>query len=282
MNQIPKVGDIVKGTNKQANSSSGGNITFGGIKDVGIMLLLIALAMTSGGSGFSGAGGNITSRITNTNDIVRDRDNFVGKSVTIRSKPVQRISLRSFAVRDNRFFGGNPIIVINASGASFELPEDQNIEVQVTGQVRNLDIKKIENDFKLNIQDESYQDYIGQPVIVARDIALAPLPAQITTSPEQFYGRRVAMMGKVKDIQNPISLKLDKNNLLGGQDLLVLFKRTPRVAINKGQTVAVMGEVRPFVRADIERDYKMNLNSINELESKYTNKPVLIADAVYP
>ncbi|BAZ08995.1 hypothetical protein NIES4071_08010 [Calothrix sp. NIES-4071] len=278
MNQLPG--------NKVDNDSKDGD-TSGCFTNVGVLLLLIVLAMlTRGCNFFVSEPQNITSQITNTNEIKRETDDFIGKSVAIRSKPVQRIGLRSFAVNDRRLFGGKPIVVINASGVPFNLPEDRNIEVQVTGQVRNLNIPEIERKFKLKIQDEYYKDYINQPAIIAHYIALAPKPAQVTAQPQQYYGRRVAIIGEVKDIQSPSLLKLDEDKLIGGSDLLVLLKHPSRVAINEGQTVAIIGEVRPFVIADIERNYNLNLNwgwnLRKKLEAEYKNTPVLVADSVYP
>ncbi|BAZ08457.1 hypothetical protein NIES4071_02620 [Calothrix sp. NIES-4071] len=281
MNQLP--GSKVNNDSKDGNTYD----TSGCLTNIGVLLLLVVLAMLTRGCNFFGdEQENITSQITNTNEITRETNDFIGRSVTIRSKPVKRVGLRSFAVNDRRLFGGKPIVVINASGVPFNLPENRNVEVQVTGQVRNLNIPQIERDFKLNVQDKYYQDYIGQPAIIARYIALAPKPAQVTSNPEQYYGRRVAVMGEVKDIQSPSLLKLDEDKLIGGQDLVVLLKHPSRVAINEGQTVAIIGEVHPFVIAEIERDYNLNLNwgwnLRNKLETEYKNTPVLVADSVYP
>lgn len=277
MSQIPK-------TDNKVNDASEHDITPQGLRDAGVLAVLVLLAMLTRGCGFFDDNENITSTITNTNEIVRDSDDFAGKNVTIRSRVIRRVGLSSFTVNDRRFFGGKPIVVINASGVPFDLPSSQNIEVQVTGQVRNLDIKQIERDYKLNIQDESYTDYINQPAIIARYIALAPKPGQVTKQPNQYYGRTVAVIGEVKNIQSPVLMKLDEDQLIGGKDLLVLFKRPPMTSINKGQTVAVIGKVRPFIVADIERDYQINwdLDMKKQLEVEYNNKPVLVADNVYP
>ena len=222
--------------------------------------------------------------ITNTSEIVNNADEFVNKTATIRSKPIEKVGLSSFTVSDARFFRGEPIVVVNASGLPFNLPVDRNIEIQVTGQVRNLVISEIEREFKLRLQDEDYTDYINKPAIIARYITLAPKPGQVTQSPKQYYGRRVAVTGEVENIQSPVLLTLDKNQLFGGQDLLVLLKAPPKVAINEGRRVSIIGEVRPFVVAEIERDYDFtwDLNVKKQLEVEYGNKPVLVAETIYP
>lgn len=243
-----------------------------------IFLLLLAL-LVRGGSFF-----NSKTTFNNTSEVTQVTDTFLGKAVTIRSKAIQKIGLSSFTVKDARFFNGEPILVVNASGVAFDLPVDQNIEVQVTGQVRNLVIDKIEREFNLNLEDEYYRDYSNKPAIIAHDMALSPEPAQITQSPEKYYGRKVIVTGKVANIRSAILLTLDENQLFSGQDLLVLLTAPPQVAINQGQTVSAMGEVRRFVAAEIERDYNFtwSLDTKRKLDAEYANQPVLIAETVYP
>ena len=69
-----------------------------------------------------------------------------------------------------------------------------------------------------------------------------------------------------------------------GEDLLVLLVATPKRAMKQGQTVGMAGVIRPFVVADIERDYGITWDERvrQQLEADYRNKPVFIADTIYP
>lgn len=71
--------------------------------------------------------------------------------------------------------------------------------------------------------------------------------------------------------------------LIGASDLLVLVA-TPKQAIDDDEKVAVTGVLRKFVVADLERDYDLtwDLELQRKLEAEYSNKPVLIANFVYP
>ncbi|MEH2069694.1 MAG: hypothetical protein V7K47_16290 [Nostoc sp.] len=260
------------------NSESGGLLQ--ALSKTGVLIFLVAIAMLVRSCNLFDA----KPAITKTSAITQNTDEFIGQSVTIKSRATQKIGLSSFTVSDARFFGGEPIVVVNASGVPFELPLDENIKVQVTGQVRNLVIPKIEQEFNLKIQDKYYKDYINKPAIIARYLVLAPQPGQITQRPEQYYGRNVAITGKVGDVRSPVLLTLDENQLFGRQDLLVLLKAPSKIAINQGQTVSITGEVRPFVVADIERDYdfRWDMKVKRELEAQYGNRAVLIAETVYP
>jgi hypothetical protein len=221
---------------------------------------------------------------SNTSEIAVNTDEFISKSVTIKSRAIGQIGISSFTVKDARFFNGVPIVVVNASGEPFDLPPDKNVEVQVQGQVRNLVIPKIEQEFNLNIQEENYKDYINRPAIIARSLLLAPQPGQITQRPEQYYRRQVVVIGKVENIHSPVLLTLDENRWFDGKDLLVLLTASPKVTINQNQTVSVIGEVRSFVAAEIERDYDFPWDKYakRDLDAKYGNRTVLVAETVDP
>jgi hypothetical protein len=64
----------------------------------------------------------------------------------------------------------------------------------------------------------------------------------------------------------------------------VIRANTPKGTVNEGEKVAVTGVLRPFVVAELEREYnlKWDLTVQKQLEAEYSNKPVLIANEVYP
>jgi hypothetical protein len=66
--------------------------------------------------------------------------------------------------------------------------------------------------------------------------------------------------------------------------LLVIRAGTPQGTVNEGEKVAVTGVLRPFVYAELEREYnlKWDLTLQKQIEAEYTNKPVLVANEVYP
>ncbi|MEO1433514.1 MAG: hypothetical protein AAFV71_31535, partial [Cyanobacteria bacterium J06633_8] len=224
-----------------------------------------------------------TSGLMSVSKIVREKDDFIGKYVTIRSKYIEKLGPTSFALRKRKFFiKSKPVIIINASSKVFDLPSDKYTKVQVTGTVRQLDIPKLEKEFNLRLEDKVYKHYKNATAIVAQHIALAPEVNDIATNPTKYYNRRLALTGKIENIKNPKIFTLDEDDLLGEEDLLIL-NPTPTMAINNGQTVAVTGVVRPFRLADLEKDYKLTWDSglKTEMELKYKEKPVLIADTVY-
>lgn len=226
-----------------------------------------------------------TPGLMSVSEVAREKEDLIGKFVTIRSKNIEQLGPTSFAVRKRKFFAikSKPLIIINASGKVFNLPTNKDTEVQVTGTVRQLDIPKIEKEFDLKLRDKVYEDYKNVTAIVAQHIALAPEVEDIAENPSKYYNRPLALTGEIENIKNSKMFTLDEDDLLGEEDLLV-FNPRPAMAVNNEQTVAVTGVVRPFRVAELEKDYKLTWDSglKKEMELKYKEKPVLIADTVYP
>lgn len=93
---------------------------------------------------------------------------------------------------------------MNASGQAFDLPTEPNVAVQITGEVRHLEIDKIEREFHINLPEEFYRNYINKPVIIARTITLAPRLAEVAANASKFFGKTIAVIGKVENIQSPV------------------------------------------------------------------------------
>lgn len=66
---------------------------------------------------------------TTASEVANKTDELIGQTVTIRSEPVQKISPATFTVSDNQFFGGETILVVNASGETATLPEDTDLQI---------------------------------------------------------------------------------------------------------------------------------------------------------
>lgn len=255
----------------------------------GIALALMAVVLPACDDGQREAtapppAGNVT-----TKEVANDTNRLIGQTVTIRSEPIKKISPTTFTVNDEQFFGTESILVVNASGQTFALPTDDDVEVQVTGQVRNFVLAEVEREFDLDLQPEAYVEYENKPAIIAQAMALAPEPGKITEDPQRYYGKTLAVTGEIEEMTSPTSFTLDEDQLFGATDLLVL-RANPKAgvaapaAVKDGETVAVTGVLRPFVVADIERDYDLtwDLDLQKKLEAEYSQKPVLVADAVYP
>lgn len=220
-----------------------------------------------------------------TEDVGENTQALIGKTVTIRSEPLQKIGSNTFTVNDEEFFGSEPILVVNSSGEPFTFPEDDDTEVQVTGEVRNLAVADLNREYDLDLEPDLYIDYENRPAIIAQSIAPAPEPGEIAENPQQYYGQALAVTGEVETLYNSNTFTLDEDELFGGKDLLVLVRNgnTANTTVREDQTVAVTGVLRPFVVADLEREYDFNWDEgfVRQLEAEYKTRPVLIVDRVY-
>lgn len=227
-------------------------------------------------------GGPTAQTNVETEEVAEETNKLLGKSVTVRSEVGEKVGAHSFTITDNELFGNDKVLVVNGSGAPLVLPEGDT-ELQVTGKVRKLVVAEVEKEFSLDLEREIEVEYKDKPVIVAQSIALAPDPGEVTKNPSAFYGKTIAVKAEVEDIISPTSFTLDEDKLTSTQDLLVL-NTTPGQTIKDGQEVVVTGVLRPFVVADIERDYDLNwdLTLQRKLEAEYSQKPALVAKYVFP
>ena len=168
---------------------------------------------------------------------------LLGKTVTIRSEPVRKLGPSTFTVSDGDFFGSESILVVNASGKPFVLPAESGQKVQVTGTVRNFVLADIEREYKLGLEPNLYAEYESKPAIVAQSMALAPTPGELTSDPQKYYGKTLAVSGEVESLRSPNSFTLDEYKLIGGQDLLVIHT-VPPPSVREGEKVAVTGVLR--------------------------------------
>jgi len=216
-------------------------------------------------------------------EVEENTEQLIGQSVSIRGEVRDVLDNVSFTISEDELFG-DEIIVVNTSGEPFMLPEEEDIEVQVTGEVRQFNMVEFEDEFDLDFEFDVDTDYENQPAIVAESLALAPKPGEITEDPSQFYNQTVAVEGEVEEIMSNNTFTLDEDQLAGGGDLLVFTLVAPERTMVEGEDVVVTGEIRPFIAAEFEQEYDLtwDLDVKSQLEAEYENQPVFIAKSIYP
>lgn len=217
-------------------------------------------------------------------EITGNVEEYVGRTVSVRGEAEAAVGESSFLLQDDQLFGGDEIIVVNATGTPFVIPDEEPTdEVQVTGEVRELVVADFEREYGLDLDPELYAEYENRPAIVAQSIVFAPDPEEISEEPEQYYGQTIAVSGEVADQLSPNAFTIQDEGLFGGENVLVVGV-TPDPALGANEEVVVTGVLRPYVAADFERDYDLgwDLEVQQQIEAEYTEKPVLVAEEVYP
>ena len=104
---------------------------------------------------------------------------------------------------------------------------------------------------------------------------------EIAKRPDQFYGRAVTVVAEVEQRYGPNAFTLDEDAALAGPDVLVLVPKATR-AVEENREVMVQGTVRPFVIAELQRDYAwFNPTGYDQqLMTRFKDRPVIIADMV--
>lgn len=216
-------------------------------------------------------------------ELVEDTAQYAGQEVSIRSEVEELVDENSFLVRDDEYFDGEGILVINASAEPFLVPDVGDSQVQVTGEVETFSLVTVAEEYGLTLTPELYEAYDAKPVIVASSIALAPDVGDVAANPEAYYNQRIALEGEVEDILESGLFTMDEDELFGGDDLLVVPPMN-FAGVEDGEIVALTGVLRPYGSAEFEKDYDLQWDlSVKEaVEAEYEQKPVFVADGVYP
>ncbi|MBD2358007.1 hypothetical protein H6G41_25925 [Tolypothrix sp. FACHB-123] len=142
------------------------------LQDALLLATLVLIAAFVKWDYTDGQGSNRFPNLTSTSEVNTNTREFIGETITIRSKPVQTVNSSSFIINDRPGNSQESLLVVNASDVAFELPTNSDKRIEIKGEVRRLVIPEIERDFNLNLPDEDYTSYLKKPVIIAKSISL--------------------------------------------------------------------------------------------------------------
>jgi len=212
-------------------------------------------------------------------------EDYLGQSVTVRGESEEAIGEVAFTLQDDQLFGGEEIVVFNATGVSFVLPEGEvgTERLQVTGEVQQLVLADLERDYGLDLDPELYAEYEERPAIIAQSIALAPDPEEVSENPDLYYGQTIAVSGEIANQLAPDAYTIEEEQLFGGEEVLVVGAN-PEIPLDSAEEVVITGVLRPYVRAEFDRDYDFTWDADvqEQIEAEYTEEPVLVAEEIYP
>lgn len=215
-------------------------------------------------------------------EIAEDEQTALGEEVTVRGEVEEVEPGISFAIAEEDLFEEDSVLVINVSEQV--VPEDaEDLRLQVTGELGTLVLADVERDYGLDLDPELYTEYETKPVIFASYIVEAPELEEVSENPDLYYDREIALQGEIGEIRNDYTFTLKEDQLIGGDDLLMI-NATGEPIPQEDEAVVVTGTVRPYVKADFEKDYDLtwDLDVQEEIEAEYTDKPVLVVDSIYP
>lgn len=225
------------------------------------------------------ADGNVTA-----SEITRSLADTLGRTVTIRSRALEVVGDRAFWLDDNQLIDGDRILIKNETGEAFVLPRDAAVDVQVTGIVAAYAPKRVEAEFDYRIPDTLYYGNGDIPVVLAEFLALAPTQQQILNAPEQYFDLEIALPAEVGQVFSARAFTVENDGLFSDDALLAIAPTDLGLKVVVGNSVVLTGSVRPFVLADIEREYDTNWadgRTRSRLAREFAERPVFIAEAMY-
>ncbi|MBD2196734.1 MULTISPECIES: hypothetical protein [Calothrix] len=142
------------------------------LQDAILLATLVMIAAFVKWDYTDGQGSNRFPNLSSTSKVTTNTGEFIGETITIRSKPVKTINSNSFLINDRPGSSQESLLVVNASNVIFELPTNTNKRIEIKGEVRRLVIPDVERDFNLDLPDADYTSYLKKPVIIAKSISL--------------------------------------------------------------------------------------------------------------
>ncbi|MEO0457356.1 MAG: hypothetical protein AAF152_12365 [Cyanobacteria bacterium P01_A01_bin.114] len=215
-------------------------------------------------------------------DVAEETDALLGERVTLQGNFVDQLSSATFSLQEDTLFPDDNVLVINATGTDYSVPEDEETGLWVIGTVETFEYEIIADRYELDLDLELYADYEGKPAVIADYIALAPSPETISENPEAFYGQRVVVNGEIDTVFAPDAFSLENEQLFNDQGLLVVGA-VPKLAKEDGP-VAVSGVLLPFSTENLNNEYDLlwEPDVQKALESEHTGQPAIIVDDIYP
>lgn len=212
-------------------------------------------------------------------------DELLGETVTIRSRVIRILADGNFWIQGEPLLTGKNILIINATGGPLPERRYEYTKLQVTGEVRRLEIATLEAE-RNEVYDLDRDLYVGYetfPVVIATSIAIAPSAGDITQYPDWYYDRFVVIEGQVAEIFGRNFFTIAEEQLYGGTDLLVAGDREDFSRLQEQQRIVVTGRIRPFIALELAQEDNLNsdLALMGQLEADYIAQPILIVDEIY-
>lgn len=214
--------------------------------------------------------------------VAEDNQLAAGEMITVRSPVTQPVGNSGFVMNPE---DGESILVINASGAPFTVPAGE-MPVQATGQVETLVIADLNRRYNLALEPNLYVNYENKPAIIAQSLALAPTPEDLYQAPQGYFDKPIAIQGEVRKFPNTTNgFAVFEQGWVDDIGIMVIGGN-PNVqnsAIQEGESVVVTGVARqPNAQLLEQANLGWDANKINEFLTRYTNRPVIVAEEVYP
>lgn len=186
-------------------------------------------------------------------------------------------------------------------------PENEEVGeediVQITGTVQEFEsVTNLEDELGTELDDQIFEDYEGEPVVVAEQIFLTPraeragedVPVSIgdiVDQPEEYFGQTITADGVVAETLEPNAFVLasedseqdfegedEAGNLINEETVLVVSGGGNAPNLTESQTVQVTGTFQQFELTTVEEETGLDLE--DGLYADWEGRPAIIAQQV--
>lgn len=284
-------------------------------------MLSVALAAAMALSPVTGLGvalaqeSDATPKSSVTIDEITDNPTaYFGRSVTVTGPVEEILGPRSFTISDaDPFVSENlPVVssreLMNGANEQHAASDFDGREVQVTGTVHQFNLAAFEDQLGVDLVDNAWTDWAGQPAIVATSITptsaqqqpgqgtavIAPAPDavawtsvdRITDDPSAYYGREVAIIGEVGEALGPRSFTLEDDDLLFNEKMVVVSSRPLTGSDGQAMSLDTLEDRRVMVRGTIHQfnsgtfEERLGIDLADEDFANHAGQPAMIADSI--
>ena len=226
---------------------------------------------------------------TTVERILAKPDRF-GDSTLVSGQVREIISPRAFTIAST-FLGPEMLVVTSdrlaaPTGRAATRPLLEGDPVDVIGEVRDFDLREFEREVGGTLRRE-FDSFVGddlgeregEPAILAdlttvytraTPIAEANTAQAVAARPRDFYGKIVALEGRISDV-------LRSGALIIEDEVIVLTAEFGQRQPKQGENVRVIGPVRPF---DPDQHRAGKALPDDEIFGAFANRPAVVAQSI--
>jgi len=128
--------------------------------------------------------------------------------------------------------------------------------------------------------DASRSPESSAPMIASTGQASRVKLSQVEENPKSYIGRQISVDAEIEHVVGPRVFTIDEPNWGDlDRELLVYVPSPLAAAVREDDRVTITGEVKPFLRADFDREWGW-LGIERELEISLSKRPVLVASQI--
>lgn len=206
----------------------------------------------------------------------------VGESFFFHGAFQNQFSEALFVVQEDENRGWGEILVLNQSDRAFQVPADTATPLWIYGTVATLTETELEDN---EVPQAEWDNYAGQPFVVAERITLVPPPDELAENAEAFLNQHVTVYGKVEPVAAANTFILQDPQLFGNKGVILIQGANADLdQVVSSENAVVSGVLRPYILADLKQDYDLPwaLDLQERLEADYQQSPVIVVDQALP